>query len=93
MAHVKVDTDKMKGDGGATLHMQQSIDALGTSLTQISRSIDRLTDEQRRLALSRKSTTSQSSKRARDDDDKENDRVLKSAVTKKNSSVSSHRRT
>lgn len=55
----------------AVRHVQQSIDALGTSLTQISRYVDRLANEQRRLARSRESASSLSNKRARDCDDKE----------------------
>lgn len=74
----------------ATRHFQQSLDAMGTSLTQISRAVDRLTDEQRRQARNRETTSSQSTnKRAREDEDKENDRALKSVVTKKSNT---HRR-
>ncbi|XP_060589100.1 uncharacterized protein LOC132744412 [Ruditapes philippinarum] len=62
----------------ATRHVQQSIDALGTTVSQVTRAVDRLTDEQRRLARSRESTGNQSNKRAREDEDKENDRALKS---------------
>jgi hypothetical protein len=74
----------------ATRHVQQSIDALGTSVSQVSRAVDRLTDEQRRLVRSRDSTGNPSNKRAREDEDKENDRALKSVVTKKNSSYRRH---
>lgn len=72
----------------ATRHIQQSLDTMGASLFQMSRSLERMMEEQRRY-MRRSDQPGQSTKRAREEEDKENDRALKSVVTKKNNN---HRR-